>query len=152
MQIVECPHCFTRVVFSANGICPSCQRSASEKPVLEGMTKILVGAHQSLPPYCGLCGAPAATKVEVTTSRVAPNKGLEVNAGGAIGVVLLITRFLMWLLGRTIRQKVTVSLPVCAVHSHQEPPKPVEVDWENESMTLLVSKIFRRHWESNTSA
>lgn len=146
MDIVECPHCYTRVMPSSSGICPACQKNINERPALPDMTQELIDTRWRPPAICMICGEPAEEHVDVIFTRVSPTQGERIALGGAFGAVLLLVRALLWLIGRTLKQRVAFSAPVCCAHRSSQLLKPVEIDWSNGYFTFIVHRIFRDKW------
>src|SRR2546423_13213540 len=59
MSISNCPHCYRKVIPSADGTCPACNKNTNDSASTDPH-KVLVGicAGNRLPPVCHRCGAP----------------------------------------------------------------------------------------------
>jgi MFS family permease len=51
MEITECPHCDTRVVFTRDGFCPSCRKSVAAVPLVASLVQTEVAKSQPINPY-----------------------------------------------------------------------------------------------------
>src|SRR5882724_10618463 len=83
VTIRECPHCYTRVGFLADGVCPACRKSLSDDGADPTMTLFTVSRSSSLASICICCGGN-------TNRRVAVSKGTRSRAMSflaAIGAV-----------------------------------------------------------------
>lgn len=143
-MFVECPHCYNRVMPTANNICPACRKDISDtRGVDPNLTALDVHESSNLPPYCYSCNSP--------TKRYA-NIIEKVEIGGDTPLA----RFLLVLISiLTLRvaisnlqtqgkkSSVSIYIPQCERCAQLGKPKPKHVDFEQRAMTFIVHKGFR---------
>ncbi len=131
IDIVECPHCHTRVLPKADNICPACRRNILDmQDVDPNMVSLIVRESQDLPPYCYLCNSVTERYVEIIGDKgtfldqslmfLMPTRKFEENTSN-----------------------VFVELPQCETCAEKEEPSPLYVDYENQSMTFVVNIGFK---------
>jgi len=126
--IIECPHCHIRVIPKPNNICPACQEDISN---LEGTDpdQVAFTIHESedLPDYCFSCNS--------YTERI-----IRVSADEESGILNAI-------FGTPEPEDTTnviLYLSQCDLCDERDKdPQRVEVDYEHQTMTLVVHRGFR---------
>ena len=125
--IIECPHCYTKVIPLANNICPACRNDMSD---LEGVdpNQVSLSIHESeeLPSFCYSCNMYTERYIRVSGDK---ESDLEV-----------------LLFGRSSPEatsNVIINLPQCEQCSEIDEPKPVDVDYDHQKMTFVVHREFR---------
>ena len=140
-MLVDCPHCYTRVVPKSDGTCPACQREmALEDGVRSTWTtmKISQGAH--LPPVCCECGSRTRRYVHVDADTGSgPKAWLEIIAS------LTSWPSTLWMFWQTMKRTscVRVRMPQCSECGRSGKPKPRRVDFPNATMTFVVHRRFQ---------
>jgi hypothetical protein len=125
--IVECPHCHKKVVPKANNRCPACQEDMSD---LEGVDpnqiSLAIFESEELPSFCYSCNRYTERQIRISAD---PESDLEKLLFGSVRP--------------ENTSNVIVHLPQCEVCSELNQPEIVEVDYEHQSITLMVHKGFR---------
>jgi hypothetical protein len=148
VTIRECPHCYTRVGFLADGLCPACGKNLSDGNADPTRTLLTVSRISTLVPVCIRCGGN-------TTRRVTVSKGTRSRAmtllagigtvlgyclapilrGGFIGIISAEGR------KKHPHQRVRVSIPLCGgCQRNHGVPEPHRVDFENATMSFVVRR------------
>ncbi len=151
--IVECPHCYQRVLPRDGGLCPSCGKNVHDTrgPNLK-VTSLRIDEGMSLPPFCCSCGSPTERLVTIKrTRRLGDN--VFVRMLFWISYVLLWILFTGWAVliaivvggsphQKRMRMSVRLHLPMCQTCSAWNKVIPVTVDFDNHRMTFLVDRSF----------
>src|SRR5258706_8161022 len=158
VTIRECPHCYMRVGFLADGVCPACGRKLSDVGADPTRTILPVSPISRLAPFSICCG------VE-TTRRVAVSKATRSRASALLAAIRTVFAFCLApiLRGGFIgivyagerkkypHQRMRVSLPLCSnCQRNYGIPKPHRVDFEKSTISFLVSREVAARLSSNT--
>lgn len=151
VDIVECPHCYTRVLPNRAGTCPACGRDVNDTTGVDPTrTSVGIETNTLLPPVCSGCGGATDRCVELVLqqggSRAQQQEEEFANLRASIfGLVLRWFRP-----GRADRPEIIVHLPQCdrcaAAHGR---PKPRGVSFERATATFEVHREFRRAVEDS---
>lgn len=147
-MIIECPHCYTRVMPGPEGECPACRKNTRDTAGTDpAKTAMSIPNQASLPPVCCECGRPTDRYVKVTRSvRV---QGAAEGSGGTLASIGL------WLLGGftifassghsrgTSGDVIVIHMPQCPLCGAEGPPSPKSVNAEELRMTFVVHKVFK---------
>ena len=150
MDIIECPHCLTRVVPTGDRLCPACHKDPYDTSGLDlARTRIRVTANQPLPEICFNCARPSSLWYTV---RQACNEPLDADPGKATALfaLLMLLNPLELLLPRK-REVLAVELPICQQCANTEKPKPERFDYTAEWMTFTVHREFKKAVNSHVS-
>ena len=133
--IVECPHCYTRVLPKENNICPACRMDMSDtRDVDPQVAALVVRETDHLPPYCYSCNSYTERYVKITG-----DKGTLLDQSlGAVVSLLIPTRKI-----EQDTSNVFVRLPQCEACAEQEEPAPLHVDYDTQSMVFVVNIGFK---------
>ncbi|MCQ3936059.1 MAG: hypothetical protein DPW18_03310 [Chloroflexi bacterium] len=125
--IVECPHCYTKILPLADNTCPACQGDLSH-PVWMDSNRVSLLIHESeeLPSYCYSCNQYTEQKVRVSGDQES-----------------LLSELLTGDVSPEQTSNVVIFLPQCESCAEMEDPEPVEVDYELQTMTFVVHAGFR---------
>jgi len=125
--VVECPHCHVRVLPLPNHICPSCRNDMTN---LEGVdpNQVSLAIHEAeeLPSFCYSCNRYTERLIRVSADQ---ESDLETA-----------------LFGRSRSENTTnviIYLPECEDCSNINEPVKTDVDYDHQTITLLVHKGFR---------
>lgn len=144
-MFVECPHCYTMVIPTANNICPACRKDFSDqRDTNPNLTSIIIQNKSALPPYCYWCGS-------ATERYVMVHQKVEIGGGSAIEkLVLSYINFRRSLYGMQSEQMegkkydFAIKLPQCEQCAQKNgKPEPSYVDLEGKTMTFTVHKSFK---------
>jgi hypothetical protein len=142
VMVVECPHCYTRVVPSPDGVCPACTKNVRELGAGNpDLTRMQISAQDRLPPNCYLCDSPTTDTVRIRRTVV---KG-----SGAPTVVRLFLAVVtpLWAVAfansTRFRHSVKIRVPQCAACASRTRAEPAYVDFEQAKFTFVVHKAFR---------
>lgn len=137
---VECPHCYTRVLPTKENICPACRKSISATYDVDlDMASLTVYESQELPPYCYRCNSYTERYV-----KVVGDKGTLLDR--SLGVVVSLFVPVQKMEENT--SNVFVGLPQCEACAELEEPTPIQVDYEDQSMTFVVNIGFKEKVQS----
>ena len=136
-MIADCPHCFDRVYFPADGICPACHVSVySTEGADYEKCKFTIFESDSLPQHCYLCDAP--------TERVAKWEHVLVLTppGKSLFSFFSPERLLYNTLSNAASYEVrmTINLPQCEACGVK--PKEEHFDFDERKATFIVHKDF----------
>ncbi|MBL8103196.1 MAG: hypothetical protein JNM02_11735 [Anaerolineales bacterium] len=124
---VECPHCFTKVLPHADNTCPACQGDLSSLVgVNPNKASFLIHESEELPSYCYSCNQYTEQEVRVSGDQES-----------------ILSKFLTGNLSPEETSNVVIFLPQCELCAEIEDPEPVEVDYDNQTMTFVVHTGFR---------
>jgi hypothetical protein len=136
--LVECPHCYSKVLPMSDGRCPSCQKDTREAKK-EALTKVQIGPDTHLPDVCVLCGTDALQRVDV-------REGYQTGDSNFLIGVLLLFRPALWFAADKARgevKKLHVKVPVCGTCTTTRPRvRPTYVNFEQREMSFLVHADF----------
>lgn len=148
VTIRECPHCYTRVGFLEDGACPACGKRLSDGGADPTRTLLMVSQMSSLAPICIYCGGDTTNRVAVTQGTRSRTRSLLAGIGVALGYFLapILRGGFIGIIYSEDRKKhphrrVRVSIPLCrSCHRSHGVPKPHRVDFENATMSFLISR------------
>ena len=152
----ECPHCYTRVAFKEDGVCPACAKKLSDVGADSTKTLFTISKGLVLPPMCILCGNITNRRVSIGKANLSP--GLNILQVIWTSVSLCLAVIVGGLLHLIVRdeverkhpyQRIRVSVPFCNTcqRSHGL-PSPERVDFEKWTMSFVVSKAVAVGWSS----
>ncbi len=139
MAIVECPHCYGKVIPINGKFCPACQKDISETDnSKQALAALTVRESSALPAYCYLCNIPTSRSVTINESQ-------NLNSDG------MLQKILIFLVASTITfmkmsegcRSVRIRIPQCHQCAKNGKPKPTQVDFDNLEMTFIVNRNFR---------
>ena len=136
-MIADCPHCFNRVYFPADGICPACHVSLhSTEGADYEKTKFTICESDSLPQHCYLCDAPTeqVAKWEHVLDLAPPTK----SRFSLFSLERLLFNVVPNVAGYEVRM--TISLPQCEACGSL--PKAEHFDFDEKKATFIVHKEF----------
>ncbi len=145
-SMVECPHCYTRVLPSRSGQCPACGKNTKDAPLGSALprTKITIREGTRLPAICYNCGTPTN---RMKTIRQGWQGAGDSWIGRAVALIMLILApfwVLLWWLGRSPRpSSMRIRLPECAACSRASTPNVEHTDFGAGEVTLVVHRDFR---------
>jgi hypothetical protein len=132
----DCLHCHVRVMFGADGVCPSCRRSAHDPVVDDGMRRLTIPDRALLPDLCAGCGCATGRRQSTEGSRVTHGERTWLRAL----VFVLWSPIVALFIPGPSRRAVQVSLPVCPDCAKNGEFWPEHVDFEEGVLTLLVHR------------
>jgi hypothetical protein len=134
-EIVECPHCYTRVLPLANNICPACQNNIFDMQDVDP-NQVSLSLHESeeLPAFCYSCNQYTERHVRVSGDKESDLEKV------ILGLGILFTRpSKRTEVGTT---NVIIYLPQCEQCGEYNNPEPIDVDYERQTMTFIVQRGF----------
>ena len=135
MLLVECPHCHTQVLPTRDNLCPACRHSLADLTgVNTNETALVVHEGQELPSYCMTCNRWTDRYVQVISDPTTP---LDSILGGLFFLNLKPDHS-----SDAGTTKIYIELPQCEDCAEAGDPKPIEVDYDSQSMTFLVHTGF----------
>jgi len=136
-MIADCPHCFDRVYFPADGICPACHVSVhSTEGADYEKCKFTVYESDSLPQQCYVCDAPAERIAKWEHALVlTPSEKSRFN-------FFSLERPLYNVLSNAASHvvRMTINLPQCEACSAN--PEAVHFEFDERKATFIVHKEF----------
>lgn len=125
--VVECPHCYARILPRSNNICPSCHNDLMD---LEGIdpnqVSLVIHEAEELPSFCYSCN-----RYTERTIRLSADQESDLAAA---------------LFGRSLPENTTniiIYLPECEDCTGINEPVKTDVDYDRQTITLIVHKGFR---------
>lgn len=139
-MLIQCPHCYTKVMPKPDGSCPACQKDTADlrgtDPTRHSL-RLLQGT--SLPGICCDCGEETDRYFIVSCTSSTDRDQLS---GFAQSLIALLVSWPMalyfFLLGIQNRTVVRIRMPQCHDCALTSPPKPRYVDYGNARMTFVV--------------
>lgn len=148
--IVECPHCYTHMMPSPQGECPSCRKNIHDAGNADpARTAVSIRHLAELPQNCCDCGRETARYVNVTRriSRKAESHTSDVGAllfiASMFSCLFLPFALLFGLRERT-GDSVRIDMPQCEACAAHGPPVPTRVNSEELRMTFVVDRQFKK--------
>ena len=124
---VECPHCYTKILPLADNTCPACQGDLSSLVgVNPNKVSFLIHESEELPLCCYSCGQYTELEVRVSGDQES-----------------ILSKFFMGNVSPEETSNVVIFLPQCQFCAEIEDAEPVEVDYDNQTMTFAVHTRFR---------
>lgn len=124
---VECPHCYTKIMPLADNTCPACHGDLSNLAgVNPNKVSLLIHESEELPFCCYSCGQYTEQEVRVSGDQES-----------------ILSKFFMGDISPEETSNVVIFLPQCQFCAEIEDPEPVEVDYDNQTMTFVVHTGFR---------
>lgn len=124
---IECPHCYTKILPLAGNTCPACQGDLSSLVgVNPNKVSFLIHESEELPLCCYSCGQYTEQEVCVPGDQES-----------------ILSKFFMGDVSPEETSNVVIFLPQCKFCAEVEDPDPVEVDYDNQTMTFAVHTKFR---------
>ena len=141
IEIIECPHCFARVVPKSDNTCPSCRKNIKDMTNADtDLTTVTLGPSATMPELCIICGQQTNRTYKYT---------MEIPGGQDSKLIstllsLLRGRLLSGLIKKQI-QSIGIKLPVCNNCKHyQANIKPIHFNKDTDTMTFVVHKAFKK--------
>lgn len=150
VTIRECPHCYTRVAFNQDELCPACGKKLSDFGADPSKTLFSVSEASLLPPICIQCGRNTDRRFTISArSRSIVSGILKVIWAVFVYSLTVFSRSFLHLLGRDETeqkhpyQSIRVSIPLCQnCRRNHGLPKPQRVNFEERTISFLVSKAI----------
>ena len=127
--IVECPHCHVRVLPLSNNICPACRNDMSDlQDVDPNQVSLTIREAEKLPSFCYSCNRYTERRIRFSADK---ESDLETALFG--------------LASPEKTTNVIIYLPQCEECAEWKEPERIGVDYEHQTITILVHKGFRDH-------
>ena len=124
--IVECPHCHTRVIPTANNIYPNCHEDVSDMAGVDpNQVPFVVSEAEEFPSFCYSCNQHTDRYIRVSSDNET-----------------FLERLLFQNTLPEDTSKVIVYLPECEACGENE-VELVDVDYEHQTMKIIVHRGFR---------
>lgn len=124
---VKCPHCYTKIMPLADNTCPACQGDLSNLAGVDpNKVALLIYESEELPTYCYSCNQYTEQEVRVSGDQES-----------------IMSNFFMGDVLPEETSNVVIFLPQCESCAEIEDPEPVDVDYDNQTMTFPVHTGFR---------
>lgn len=124
--IVECPHCHVRVVPMANNICPACRNDISKKGVDPNQVSLTISESEELPTFCYSCNRYTERSVRVSGDKESD-----------------LAKVLFGSAAPEKTSNVIVYIPQCEECAEWKELELVDVDYDHQTITLVVHKGFQ---------
>ena len=151
MELMECPHCFAKMVLTSDNKCPSCRKDPRDtKNTNPNLTTATFFSYIKLPEYCMACGKPTKKISKFIVNKKDSNWEWEVL--GAIpflgDLFSSLSTFLMPVkLMRKSENSITFKLPFCGKCNNSD-VRPIHFNRDTEAITFIVHKTFKRELEN----
>ncbi len=144
-MIVECPHCYVKVIPSQEGICPSCRQNTRDLSGTDpSRGSLSIHEHERLPDLCFQCGVRTSQRVRVSRRRYDENDPAPTPLAAVLLNLFTLLGGYIFLGGTRQVMRVRILLPQCRSCARQQgPPDPRYVNYESHNMTFVVNKAFR---------
>jgi hypothetical protein len=143
-MLINCPHCYTRIVPKSDGSCPACQKNTQDTTGLDvSRTSIHVSQGDILPAVCCDCGQPTSRTVAVYRKS---SGGDEPSTALGLAIIVLVSwlaGLLLLLRGAANKSVAQVKIPQCEACAERGSPEPRFVDFANARMTFIVHKNLK---------
>jgi hypothetical protein len=145
----ECPHCFNRVGFRDDEVCPACGKRLSDAGADSTRTLFTVAAGSARVQGCIGCGKDTTDRVTISKGTRSRTMSLLAGFGEFLGYLLaplLRIGFIGIILfgeggKKHAHWRVRVRIPLCrSCRRSQGVPKPQRVDFEKGTMSFLISR------------
>ncbi len=143
-EIIECPHCFTRVYPKSDDTCPACMENVTDTAGANlDLTAARFSVHEPLPELCIVCGESTARTYKYSVEI--PGR----NESSFLGILSVL--FLGRLFGRRVKkaaETLSLGLPLCKnCEPHKKGIEAHYIDKDTETMTFVVHKAFKEKLE-----
>ena len=144
-EIVECPHCYTRVLPNRAGTCPSCARDVNDTHGADPTrTSLSIETNTLLPAVCSQCAAPTDRTVLIVSSQRTSADAPEESSSLRWNVFALLLSRLRPSAAMSDRPEVSLHVPQCPRCAElRGRVKPRAISYERASMVLEVHRDFR---------
>lgn len=142
IDVIECPHCYTRVSPKMDNTCPACGKNTRDKTNANpNLTTAALFPTTSVPSNCVVCGQQTNRffkyKIEVPGDQDTKliSTLLSMLSGKLLSVLFGVKKNM---------QSIGVKLPVCKnCKKSQSNIKPIHFDRDTDAMTFVVHKAFK---------
>jgi hypothetical protein len=145
--LIQCPHCYFRVLPSKQGFCPSCHKDVHDLAGFDPSRTLMdIPDTISLPDYCLTCARPTKRRVKILSKADLDKEPSLFNFLKHLNQVSLVPSYAYAEYGDMdgTSPTVSVSIPQCDKCAKRGKPNPVHTDFENMRMTFIVHKIFKK--------
>ena len=143
-MILECPHCYMRVVPKSDGLCPSCHQDphdlAGTNPDL---ARVTLQDTDRMPECCMICGLSTSRMVVVEQSRGDDRRSSIFLS--MLGLMMTLLAGLGFIKMGHHGEFISTTVPVC--ESCGQAPSPQRVSFEQSTMTFLVHRRFKNAFD-----
>ena len=142
--MLDCPHCYTKIIPMASGVCPSCSGDTKDRSGYDpDLTVVMIREKQDLPERCLICGQ-TSSKQHALTFQSEPDH--LANTGQTLfGLLLLFVGGLGFVkTGGGHKHEVTLHIPLCTMDAckSSERLQPRQLDAENFRAKFLAHRRF----------
>jgi len=116
--MVECPHCYVRVIPSQEGICPACQKNTRDLSGTD-LTRgsLTIEDCERLPDMCFQCGVGTSLRVRVSRRRYNENDPAPTPFAAVLLTILGFLAGHIFLIGSRQAIEVRIRLPQCTARA-----------------------------------
>ncbi len=139
-MLMQCPHCFTKVMPKGDGSCPACHKATQDaKETSPTRRSLRLSQGESLPGICCDCGEVTDRYFSVTCSS-SPEENQPAGFGQALIGMLFSWPMALYffLLGIQNTRVVRVRMPQCRTCAQARTPEVRHVDFGNAAITFVV--------------
>lgn len=148
-MIIECPHCYSKVVPNPQGECPSCRKNTRDKnPQDVGRTSLTVAHAAALPKVCCRCAGETDAYVKITR-KISRKKDPD-SSSEPLWLLGLFLSWIFWLLAllrgdfrERFSDVIVVHMPHCPRCQAEQPLEPIRINSEELQMTFVVHQDFK---------
>jgi len=145
--LIQCPHCYFRVLPSKEGFCPSCHKDVHDLSGIDPSRTLMdIPDTMPLPDYCLNCARPTKRRVKIHSKVDQDKEPTLFNFLKHLVLAGSVPLFAYAEYGdmNGTSPTIVLNVPQCAECAGREKPKPVHTDFENMRMTFIVHKNFKR--------
>ena len=125
--VVECPHCHVRVIPIDNKICPACRKDISNlKGVDPNQVSLIISESEELPTFCYSCNRYTERSIRVSGDKESD-----------------LAKALFGSAAPENTSNVIITLPQCEECAEWKDLELVDVDYDHQTITLVVHKGFQ---------
>ena len=143
MNIIECPHCLTRVIPGLTNLCPSCGKNVLEiDSDRVTHTVVTINDSEKLPDICYNCGRPSYICINLKINQPKSQDDDKLLPLLMVSkMVYFIYCIFDWFFGSP---DMLFKIPICrdCKASHHK-IDPRHIDFENRRIDIIVDKRFR---------
>lgn len=152
--MLDCPHCYVRVLASADGSCPSCGEDTRRPGVGPQRALLALLADEPLPERCLQCGHPTDRTTFVKYRREAEGDSAPSwFVALLMSALALMVGYIFFWLRTKASSHLEFRLPQCEdCRRTQGSPQAQHVDFPGHRASFIVSQAFRQELRSARQA
>jgi hypothetical protein len=151
MPLLQCHNCHRIILPKSDGSCPACSKNTNDLSNLDPNVELLRIDEDDVAPYlCCSCGFPESRTIRITSrsDQPAENSDGSIDEDDVPFLVRFIFSWVLVFLGKLLvkslsklnegKPSVTISVRQCRDCTKHHPIRPVQVDYDNCFIEILV--------------